>query len=251
MTGYMEQIESTFCGRIVQYERKPSADMNIRLIIFDFDGTLGDTRRHIVMTLQQTMREKQLPVIDEARCAATIGLTLKDSFKTLFPYLTDEAAEECAATYRRIFEDNKKEMMPQLFPHVAETLAEVKRRGITMSVASSRNSTSLRGFLKDMGIGPFVSSVVGAEDVSNPKPNPEPVLKTLVAMNIPASETLVVGDMPVDILMGRNVGTRTCGVTYGNASHQQLEEAGADFIIDDICELTNTIGCRLLETQTL
>ena len=40
--------------------------MNIRLIIFDFDGTLGDTRRNIVMTLQQTMQEMHLPVIDEA-----------------------------------------------------------------------------------------------------------------------------------------------------------------------------------------
>ena len=59
--------------------------MNIRLIIFDFDGTLGDTRRNIVMTLQQTMQEKHLPVLDEKQCAATIGLTLKDSFKTLFP----------------------------------------------------------------------------------------------------------------------------------------------------------------------
>ena len=215
--------------------------MNIRLIIFDFDGTLGDTRRNIVMTLQQTMQEMHLPLIDEARCAATIGLTLKDSFKTLFPQLIDEEAEECAATYRRIFEVNKKKMVPQLFPHVAETLAELQRRGITMSVASSRNTTSLRGFLKDMGIEQYISYVLGAEDVTKPKPDPEPVLKTLEAMNIPASEALVVGDMPVDILMGRNAGTRTCGVTYGNASRQQLEEAGANFVIDDMEELIEIV----------
>ena len=215
--------------------------MNIRLIIFDFDGTLGDTRRNIVMTLQQTMQEMHLPLIDEVRCAATIGLTLKDSFKTLFPQLIDEEAEECAATYRRIFEVNKKKMVPQLFPHVAETLAELQRRGITMSVASSRNTTSLRGFLKDMGIEQYISYVLGAEDVTKPKPDPEPVLKTLEAMNIPASEALVVGDMPVDILMGRNAGTRTCGVTYGNASRQQLEEAGANFVIDDMEELIENV----------
>ncbi|MBQ9667203.1 MAG: HAD-IA family hydrolase [Prevotella sp.] len=212
--------------------------MNIpRLVIFDFDGTLGDTRRNIVMTLQQTMQAAHLPVIDEARCAATIGLTLKDSFKTLFPHLTDEEAEACAATYRRIFEVNKKKMVPQLFPHVAETLAELCRQRVVVSIASSRNSTSLRGFLQDMAIEQYVSFVVGADDVARPKPDPEPVLKTLAAMNIPADETLVVGDMPVDILMGRNAGTRTCGVTYGNASRQQLEEAGADFVIDDMEEL--------------
>ena len=49
--------------------------MNIRLIIFDFDGTLGDTRHNIVLTMQQTMVELHLPVADEAACAATIGLS--------------------------------------------------------------------------------------------------------------------------------------------------------------------------------
>ena len=213
--------------------------MNIRLIIFDFDGTLGDTRRNIVTTLQQTMQEKHLPVIDEARCAATIGLTLKDSFKTLFPQLTDEEAEECTITYRHIFEVNKKKMVPQLFPHVAETLADLQRRGITMSVASSRSNVSLRGFLKDMGIERYISYVLGADDVTKPKPDPEPILKTLTALCFAADETLVVGDMPVDILMGRNAGTRTCGVTYGNASRQQLDKAGANFVIDDMEELIN------------
>ena len=215
--------------------------MNIRLIIFDFDGTLGDTRRNIVMTLQQTMEEMHLPIIDEDRCAATIGLTLKDSFKTLFPLLTDEKADACTDTYRRIFEINKKKMVPQLFPHVAETLAELKRHGITMSVASSRSSASLHDFLKEMGIKDSISYIVGADDVTKPKPNSEPVLKTLKALNIPASDTLVVGDMPVDILMGRNAGTKTCGVTYGNASRQQLEDASADFIIDDMMELTGRL----------
>lgn len=52
--------------------------MNIRLIIFDFDGTLGDTRHNIVLTMQQTMVELHLPVADEAACAATIGLPLED-----------------------------------------------------------------------------------------------------------------------------------------------------------------------------
>ena len=209
--------------------------MNIRLIIFDFDGTLGDTRRNIVMTLQQAMQEMHLPVIGEAQCAATIGLTLKNSFKTLFPQLTDEETEECAATYRRIFEVNKKKMVPQLFPHVAETLAELQQRGITMSVASSRNTTSLRGFLNDMGIQQFISYVLGAEDVTKPKPDPEPVLKTLSALGFAADATLVVGDMPVDILMGRNAGTRTINADrlavhqYPKTSSSERRRMGAIF----------------------
>ena len=69
------------------------------------------------------------------------------------------------------------------------------------------------------------------------KPKPEPVLKTLAAMQFDASETLVVGDMAVDILMGANAGTKTCGVTWGNGSREELKDAGTNFIIDKMEEL--------------
>ena len=90
--------------------------MNIRLIIFDFDGTLGDTRHNIVLTMQQTMTELHLPVAEEAACAATIGLPLEGCFRQIYPYLTDEEIIECAAVYRHIFEINKKKLVPALFP---------------------------------------------------------------------------------------------------------------------------------------
>ena len=73
------------------------------------------------------------------------------------------------------------------------------------------------------------------------KPNPEPVLNVLAALGYEASETLVVGDMNVDILMGVNAGAKTCGVTYGNGTKKELEEAGADYIIDSIDKLIGIV----------
>ena len=64
--------------------------MSIKLIIFDFDGTLGDTRRNIVTTMQMTIKELQLPSRTEAECAATIGLPLAGCFRTLFPDIQEE-----------------------------------------------------------------------------------------------------------------------------------------------------------------
>ena len=61
--------------------------MSIKLIIFDFDGTLGDTRRNIVTTMQMTIKELGLQSRTEAECAATIGLPLAGCFRTLFPYI--------------------------------------------------------------------------------------------------------------------------------------------------------------------
>ncbi len=211
--------------------------MKIKLIIFDFDGTLGDTRANIIMTMQETMRVLGYPLAGEEAIAATIGLTLEDGFRELFPGLTERDILRCADVYRDLFEKNRRKMIPTLFPHVKETLNLLKERGYILSVASSRQSVSLRGFLHDMSVEDCISYILGADNVEKSKPDPEPVLKTLRELGIPAEESLVVGDMPVDIIMGLRAGAATCGVTYGNSSRDDLVEAGAGYIIDDISEL--------------
>lgn len=208
-----------------------------RLIIFDFDGTLGDTRATIVYTMQATMRRLGLPVAGEAEIAATIGLPLEEGFAQLIPSFSPEDCLHCAAVYRAIFDERCKATAPELFPHVKETLDILHRRGHVMTVASSRLSRTLLAFLKDMGIAPYFSYVIGADNVPKAKPDPEPVLQTLCTLGFSASEATVVGDMPVDILMGRRAGARTCGVTYGNASRVDLEAAGADVILDDFADM--------------
>ena len=211
--------------------------MRKRLIIFDFDGTLGDTRQTIVTTMQMTIKELQLSGRSDDECAATIGLPLVGCFKAMFPDLQTEQIQLCADTYRRIFNDNQRIIKPQSFPHVVETLSALKEKGFTLTIASSRSHASLSELTQDMGISERISYLIGADDVKKAKPEPEPVLNTLSAMNGRSCETLVVGDMAVDILMGANAGTKTCGVTWGNGTRKELQEAGADFIIDSIEEL--------------
>lgn len=209
----------------------------MKLLIFDFDGTLGDTQRNIVLTMQQTMEALGLPVASEAEICATIGLPLEESFCVLFPGQTEEETALCARTYREIFERNRKILVPRLFPHAKEMLSALQEQGCTMTVASSRSSASLKGFLDDMGIAPFFSLVLGADNVSRAKPDPAPVLATLEALGARPEETWVVGDMPVDILMGRRAGAKTCAVTFGNATREALLEAGADYLVDDLSEI--------------
>lgn len=211
--------------------------MNDGLIILDFDGTLCDTRNTIVKTLQMTMKKLCLPVADEYACAATIGLPLSESFKTMFPSLTEGQAQECAEAYRDIFEENKKLLAPKVFPNVPETLAELRRRGFVLTIASSRSNHSLMDFVMTFGFDKEISLVLGADDVTKAKPDPEPVFLTLKKLGFSASRTLVVGDMPFDILMGRGAGARTCGVTYGNSTREELQGSGADYVIDDFASL--------------
>jgi HAD hydrolase, family IA, variant 3 len=211
--------------------------MPIQLIILDFDGTLADTRDNIVRTLQASMRQLDLPVVDEAACASTIGLKLDDACRHLYPDGPADLADRFVETYREIFFRNKESLVPAPFPHVLPTLRQLRQRGVVLTIASSRGMGSLQAFIDAMGLRDCISYVLGADSVEHTKPHPEPVLRTLCETGIDAAHTLVVGDMPVDILMGRNAGVQTCGVTYGNATRDQLQAAGADFLIDDFAEL--------------
>ena len=233
----------------------------MKYIIFDFDGTIGDSQSLIVKTLQDTMRARNLEVKSEGACAKTIGLRLDEAFVALFG-MSDEEGLECAATYREIFLDNKKTMIVQPFPHVIDTLRELHRRGYILGMASSRNHCSLDGYVKQMQLENIFSSIVAGDDVEHVKPAPDMVFKALGEMkgmkNPGASaedvlnpvtsaedvkdvlaETLVVGDMNFDVDMAHNAGCKACAVTYGNGTREQL--ASAEFIIDDFAELLNWV----------
>lgn len=205
-----------------------------KLIIFDFDGTLGDTRRNIVTTMQMTIAELGLSGHSDEECVSTIGLPLYNCFETLFPNVDKAILQRCTEVYLRIFQENLQVIKPQAFPQVKETLNTLKERGYTLAIASSRNHASLIELTQDMGIADSLSCLIGGDDVKRAKPDSEPVQKVLSILKFCAVDTLVVGDMNVDILMGLNAGTKTCGVTYGNGTRKELEEAGADYIIDGI-----------------
>ena len=216
--------------------------MKTEIVILDFDGTLGDTCRTIVSTMQATMKELSLPVADEEICIKTIGLSLQDVFFKLYPELPAEQAEGYVETYRRLFAENKALIPPRLFPEVKETLKVLKERGVLLTVASSRSSASLGELLDQLGISTYISYVLGAESVRHAIAHPGSVLKTLSENSVMPECAWVVGDMPVDVQMGMDAGVRTIGVTYGNSSAEELRKAGADRVIDCFSQLLELIG---------
>ena len=225
----------------------------MKYIIFDFDGTIGDSQSLIVKTLQDTMRARKLEVKSDEACAKTIGLRLDEAFVSLFGMSAEEGME-CAATYREIFLENKMTMIVQPFPHVIETLRELHRRGYILGMASSRNHCSLDGYVHQMQLEDIFSSIVAGDDVEHVKPAPDMVFKALgemLGMKNPVTsveaekfkdilaETLVVGDMNFDVDMAHHAGCKACAVTYGNGTREQL--ASAEFIIDDFVELLGLV----------
>lgn len=212
-----------------------------KLIIFDFDGTLADTTADTISVYQQTIKALGADPRSDAECQATIGIPLKEGFRQLYPDYSELELDNCVATYRRIYNADIDNLLPRLYPGVMESLEKFHSLGIKMTVASSRSRHSLVVFCEKTGLANYMSLIVGAEDVAYAKPDPEPVQITLQQLNQDARETIVVGDMPVDMAMGNGAGCVTVGVTYGNSCREHLENSGATHIINSFPQLLDIV----------
>ena len=210
--------------------------MKTEHIIFDFDGTLVDTGELIVATIQSTAAALQLPPNTEAECRSVIGLRLEEVASVLWPQIPD-MNQRYADHYRQTFEQLKTSIPVRCFPGVLDTLHRLHTAGYGLAIASSRGHRSLAAYVESFGMSGYFSMLVGGDDVSCGKPAPEPVLAILKMQQWRPEQTLVVGDMAVDIRMGAAAGARTCGVTYGNGTREALTDAGATYVLDDFGQL--------------
>ncbi|MBQ4022314.1 MAG: HAD-IA family hydrolase [Bacteroidales bacterium] len=212
----------------------------MKLAIFDFDGTLGDTTGIILTTMAATFRAMGRQPLSEARYRSVIGLPLEKCFSSLIPL--DEAGEaEYAAAYRRMFDELDKKGAVTLYPGVLDTMRKLKDGGMKLAIASSRHRHTLDRYIAELGLAPLIEMTVGADDVTKAKPDPQPVNIILDALGVPAADTAMVGDAPFDILMGRAAGCRTIAVTYGNGTAEDLKAAGADFLADSFTDIVQML----------
>lgn len=208
----------------------------IKNIIFDFDGTLVDTKQQILFCFQESIKRLNLPKCTPEACTSTIGLPLKEAFIKLVR-ADDELANLCVQTYENVFRETRNHFPTTLFPQVSETIHALHRQNILTTVASSRQSSSIKHMLAERNLDAFFPYILGNDSVTEHKPKPEPVLKTMRELSLNAQETVVVGDTWFDMAMAKNAHVKAIGVTYGVGSEDSLRQAGAFKIINNISQL--------------
>src|SRR5262249_33252322 len=150
--------------------------------------TLVDSPRAIVETFTAAFASMGLPVPAAAAIRATIGLPLERAFSTLLGVpLTDGRVTLGARRYVELFGELILPRAAELvFPGVAAGLAELRARGRTLAVATSKYYASADALLTAAGLREHIAVLVGADQVANPKPHPESVLLILQRLDVPA-----------------------------------------------------------------
>jgi pyrophosphatase PpaX len=203
--------------------------MTTDTLLFDLDGTLIDSVRLILDSYHHTLRVHGIPARSDADWLRGVGTPLRVQFHDW-----DDGSgtlEEMVATYRQYNEANHDRMV-RAYEGVPEMLRAVKAAGCRTALVTSKfRRGSLRG-LEVTGLAPYIDVLVCADEVVNPKPHPEPVLKALAQLGVTADSAVFIGDSVHDMHAGRAAGVRTAAVLWGPFSRADLEESGPDYWLE-------------------
>lgn len=204
--------------------------MSWAAVLFDLDGTLADTTELILRCYRHTMRVHLGEAPPDERWMAGMGTPLREQLKD-FARDPDEAARmaETYSTYQRAIHDD----MVKAFPGAVEVVHAFKSAGAAVGVVTSRRTPMAVRTLARAGLDGVMDVLVGADDVVNAKPDPEPVLMALERLGLAGegARTLFVGDSPFDIRAGRGAGTRTAAALWGPFPHEALRAEGPDHFV--------------------
>ena len=192
-----------------------------RLLVFDWDGTLMDSRDKIVNCFIGAAREYHIAPPDPDQVAQLIGLSIFESFSILYPQNPPELSTRLVNIYGEYWRVRDKTPMV-LFDGVRKGLGRLGQAGYLLSIATGKSENGLQKVLQETGLaGCFVYTQCG--DQSQPKPHPEMLQKTLAYTGIASHEAVMIGDTTFDLEMAASAGMDGWGVTYGSHSRKQLE----------------------------
>ncbi|MGH7560716.1 MAG: HAD-IA family hydrolase [Gemmatimonadales bacterium] len=194
-------------------------------VLFDLDGTLIDSVRLILDSYHHTFAVHGLPARSDAEWLAGIGIPLR----VVFAGCTDrpEEVERLIATYRE-YNLTHHDGRVTAYPGVVEMVRAVRAGGFRTGLVTSKNRPgALRG-LKLIGLEADVDVVIGADEVANPKPHPEPVLAACRLLGVEPGRALYVGDSVHDMVSGRAAGALTAAVLWGPFCRGDLEATEPD-----------------------
>jgi len=213
---------------------KPKRFPGVRVLIFDLDGTLIDSKLDLALAVNAARAHLGLGPLDHEEIFGYVGhgapMLIRRS-------LGDGAAERDIERALNYFLDYYRAHMLDntvAYPGVREGLAQLAGR--SLAVLTNKPVRFSRAILEGLGLAQHFRYVYGGNSFERKKPHPLGVEVLLRDFEATPREAMIVGDSEIDVLTARNAGTWACGVTYGLGSHR-LAQYHPDLLVDSLAEL--------------
>lgn len=224
--------------------RFPKGNAAIRLLIFDLDGTLIDSKLDLALSVNATLRHLGRRPLEEETIFSYVGQGAPTLIRRV---VGEEASPEEVARGLEFFLAHYREHKldhTRLYPGTRETLQRLANgHGVpprALAVLTNKPERVSREILTGLGVAEMFRFIYGGNTFETKKPDPLGLRTLLENTGVPPRATMIVGDSDVDIQTGVNAGVWTCGVTYGFGS-LQLDVNPPDLLIDSLPELPEAL----------
>jgi HAD superfamily hydrolase (TIGR01509 family) len=192
----------------------------MKLIIWDFDGTLADTRPIIEAGMDHTLRVLGLDPGIREEWLQCVGLPVEEGIARTFGPRGFEVAPVLQAY--RSFKHAEHESMIKGFDGTTELLHELRALGIRLAIASSKRGAALRRQLTVLGWDGLFDPIVTPDDVQAGKPDPESLRLVLSLCGAAPADAVMIGDTPFDLEMAERAGVPRVAVGHGFATLEAM-----------------------------
>ncbi|HEY2116138.1 MAG TPA: HAD-IA family hydrolase [Candidatus Angelobacter sp.] len=240
-------------------KNRPIPGHTAKLLIFDLDGTLIDSREDLANSINAMLihfGKKELP---HEVIASYIGDGAPMLVRRSLGDPDDENYVQDAVLYFLGWYREHKLDNTYVYDGVKESLAAIQKsrngnssqvtQTLKMAVLSNKPVGPSRAIVEALGLGAYFFQVYGGNSFHTKKPDPAGVQILLEEAGVEPEEAIIIGDSDIDVLTARNSGIYSVGVTYGLAPHT-LQDAPPDVLIDHPNELALVLGsreqCRLM-----
>ncbi len=210
------------------------------LLVFDWDGTLVDSIKRIVTSLQFASKKTLDITVSETQARDVIGLGLNEAIARLHPELDNQQysgeLNNIAGTYRQHYLYDSTVPAP-LFAGVNELLEELRENGYTLAISTGKSRIGLTQSINEHQLADYFATTRCAGE-NKSKPHPEMLHEIIDELNFSAKQTLMIGDSEHDLKMANNANMQCIGVTHGVHDAATLEKYNPLTCLENITELS-------------
>lgn len=209
-------------------------DSDLTTILFDLDGTLIDTVELIMASYRHTVIAHGYTPVPDDVWLQNLGIPLRVQFR----HFTEEPDEIQAmiATYLKHNLENHDDMVGH-YSGVRRRVVGLKDAGYRLGLVTSKMHGGLEKGLAAGGYEGVFEVLIGADDVTNAKPHPEPVLLALERLGVEPANAVFVGDSPHDMAAGRAAGVRTAAALWGPFDYDVLAPEEPTYWLETAADL--------------
>ena len=206
----------------------------INHVCFDLDGTLVNSAKTIYLATKESLKKLNLSSdLKEQQFNGMIGKHFIDIFYELKINMPD--FNEFISAYKSMYFDFINSS--KLYKGVTEVLDYLINNDVKISLLTTKAQDQAEKIIRHFNLDEKINYTMGRRNDMAHKPSPEPLIAICNNLNVPPSETLIVGDTELDIQCGKNANAKTCGVLYGYRDRAQIENENPDLIISELNEL--------------